>query len=231
MTFQQHKQVISNGEAQERTWQVDLDVAAQVMAWSRRAPVLLAQEIGEMAEHFPHWLLVCANGRGPHACEQCGEMIVFAAGAARCVACERPHPTQHGDLLAWVGHLPSLIRNSPPLLARLPALTTAGAPTIDVNGSQYVLVPFVVSYPEHWPNVEPVVRYGAGILEALGLHNGPGSLYHLYGHGQACLYAPNQWRGASVRVVLQQRVVNHLVSLLKIAAGVAPAEAFIGRIH
>jgi hypothetical protein len=34
-----------------------------------------------------------------------------------------------------------------------------------------------------------------------------------------------------IHAVLQQRMVNHIASLLKIAAGQAPAQAFIGRIH
>ena len=34
-----------------------------------------------------------------------------------------------------------------------------------------------------------------------------------------------------IHAVLQQRVVNHLASLLKIAAGQPPQQAFIGRVH
>jgi hypothetical protein len=229
--MQQHKSIMRNGQASERVWEVDLAAAAHLMGWSQRVPALLAQELAEMAEHFPHWLLVCAQGSRLCACAQCDELIVFTDGAARCVACASPHPMEPADRLAWVGHLPSLLRNSPPLHARLPALAAVGAPAIEAGGARYLLVPVTVTYPEQWPNVEPMVRYGPGVLAALGLPNQAGGLYHLYGDDRACLYAPNQWRGASVRVVLQQRMVNHLTSLLKIAAGVAPEEAFIGRIH
>jgi hypothetical protein len=34
----------------------------------------------------------------------------------------------------------------------------------------------------------------------------------------------------TVAAVLQQRMVNHVVSLLKIAAGMTPQRAFVGRV-
>ena len=46
-----------------------------------------------------------------------------------------------------------------------------------------------------------------------------------------CLYAGGQWRSVTMRVVLQQRVVNHLASTLKIGEGLAPVAAFAGNQH
>jgi hypothetical protein len=232
MATLQHKQVAAaSGPPREREWQVDSAAAAQVMAWAKRTPALLAQELAEMAEHFPHWLLALADADSPRACARCGELVIFAEGAARCVACDAPATYNRKARLAWLGHLPTLLRASAALERRLPALAAAGAPTVEAGGARYLLVPMHAIYPAEWPNVEPAVFYGPGILAALGLANGVSASHHLYSGGQACLYASGQWRGASVRVVLQQRVVNHLASLVKIASGVPPDQAFIGRIH
>jgi hypothetical protein len=73
------------------------------------------------------------------------------------------------------------------------------------------------------------VRSAGRWLDALGLPRGSAA-HHLVG-GQACLYAYGQWQATPIHAVLQQRVVNHLASLLKIAAGQRPERAFIGRIH
>lgn len=228
----QHKQIMSPGEQPRgHEWTVDLRAAAAIMAWSRRVPALLAQEVAEMAQHFPHWLLVLGRERELQPCRHCGELIVFADGVPCCVACGRPAAGDRQSRLAWVGHLPTLLRDGAQLVGRLPALAAAGAPTVDAGGTHYLLVPIRVFYPDEWPHVEPALYYGPGVLAALGLTEGPSGQYHLYSGSQACLYAGGQWRGATVRVVLQQRMVNHLASLVKIAAGVPPREAFIGRIH
>lgn len=184
-----------------------------------------------MARHFPHWLLALGRGGDLLLCPHCGELLIFASGAVRCVACATPATPAPADHLVWTGHLPALVRPAPALERRLPALAAAGYPTISAGDGRYLLVPLTVSYPDQWPHTEPAVRYPARFLQLIGAPAGPSGAYHLFDAGRACLFAGGQWRGVTVRVVLQQRMVNHLASLLKIAAGAPPAEAFIGRIH
>ena len=128
----------------------------------------------------------------------------------------------------WVGQLPVLARPKPRLRTRRAALQAAGFGETEVGGLVYLLVPLAVVYPAEWPSVEPGVYYAPKWLTTLGCRaNGS---YHLVGGGRACLFGWGQWRPMSVAAVLQQRVVNHVVSLLKIAAGMAPDKAFIGRV-
>lgn len=213
----------------EREWAVDLAAAAAVAPWARRAPALLEREVAEMGEHFPHWLLSLGAAGAPRPCAACGDSLIFAAGAARCVACDAPAAPQPGDQLVWVGHLPTLVRPEPAFQRRLPALAAAGFPTFEAGAARYLLVLLTLAYGDEWPHEEPAVRYPLRLLELLGV--GLGAATHTLGGGRACLYAFGQYHGAGAREVLQQRAVNHLASLAKIAAGVAPAEAFIGRVH
>jgi hypothetical protein len=133
------------------------------------------------------------------------------------------------DTLMWVGQLPVLARPDAAFGARRVALQQAGFGETEIGGLVYLLVPLAVVYPGEWPSVEPAVHYAPAWLAALGMPLGNGS-YHLVGNGRACLFGWGQWRSMSVAAVLQQRVVNHVVSLLKIAAGMAPDKAFIGRV-
>ena len=214
----------------EVTWQLDLAVASRLMRWSRRVPELLAREAREMIEHFPHWLLTSGSENRPHGCPRCGEMMIFAEGKSQCIACGGP-PDSAATQLIWVGHLPTLWRNEDRLQRYINPLKAAGCPLISVNNARYLLVPIHVGYPTEWPNQEPSVCYSSGFLSALGIGEHASSTSHMLGGGMACLYAHGQWNGVSVRSVLQQRLVNHLASLIKIAAGIDPNEAFIGRIH
>ncbi len=228
MSFRMRK-TLSSGI--EYAWQVDLHVAGELHGWSRRAEALLAQEIAEMGEHFPHWLLVAGRHGRALRCQHCPEPLIFAEGAARCPACWRAATLPADTTLLWIGQLPTLVRNAPALERRLPALAEAGYPTIMAGEARYLLASLSVSYPDDWPQHEPAVRYASGFLPLLGIAETISGSTHMLGDRQACLYASGQWRGSSVRVVLQQRVVNHLASLIKIAAGVPPSQAFIGRIH
>jgi hypothetical protein len=99
----------------------------------------------------------------------------------------------------------------------------------EVGGLVYVLVPLAVTYPVEWPLLEPSVNYAPRWLTTLALPLADGR-YHIIGGGRACLFSWNQWRPMSVAAVLQQRVVNHVVSLLKIAAGISLDKAFLGRV-
>lgn len=228
MSVTMHKTLSSGAE---HTWQLDLQAAGALQGWSRRAEALLAQEVAEMAEHFPHWLLVAGRNGRALRCQHCPEPLIFADSAARCPACQRAATLPNDASLLWIGQLPTLVRNAPALERRLPALAEAGYPTIAAGEARYLLASLSVSYPDDWPQREPAVRYAPGFLPLLGIAETVSGSTHMLSDRQACLYASGQWRGSSVRVVLQQRVVNHLASLVKIAAGVPPAEAFIGRIH
>jgi hypothetical protein len=227
MTYTQHRY---SGTI-ERTWQVDLAAAASVAPWAQRAPALLAGEVAAMGEHFPHWLLALGQANVPVACGACGDTVVFAEGAARCVACATPADPPTGAQLVWVGHLPALLRPAPSFDARLPALAAAGFPTFTAGAARYLLVMLMLAYPAEWPHEEPSVRYSPHFLRLIDVGVGPSGTTHMLSAGRACLYAPGQYQGTGAAAVLQQRAVNHLASLIKIAGGTPPAEAFIGRIH
>ncbi len=210
----------------EQAWAVDPTAAAQAMAWAARSPAALAADLAGMAAYFPHWLLAGARGSQPLRCDPCGALRVPAAGAIRCPACGGAAPA---DGLIWLGHLPALARPEPAFAPKLAALRAAGFDQVEAGGDTYVLVPLAVAYPAAWPHVEPAVRYSRRWLAALGLPR-YSAAHHLVGEGQACLFSWGQWQAMPVPAVLQQRVVNHLASLLKIAAGQPPQRAFLGRV-
>jgi hypothetical protein len=211
----------------ERAWLVDISAAAHVAPWIARAPDIWRADLAGMAEYFPHWLLVGGTAGQPLRCQHCAAFHVPTDGAFRCPGCGA---LARADGLLWVGHLPALARAEPAFARHRAALQAAGFVEATAGGTAYLLVPLVVAYPPEWPNVEPIVRYVRRWLGALGLPRASAS-HHLIGAGQACLFAWGQWSAMPIHAVLQQRVVNHVASLLKIAAGQPPARAFIGRIH
>jgi hypothetical protein len=213
--------------AEEHRWAVDLSAAAGAMAWAARDPAALAADLAGMAEYFPHWQLVGALGGRAARCRECGAFQVPVGGAIRCPVCRAP---ARADGLLWVGHMPVLASPAPGFAPRLCALRAAGFAEVTVGDAAYLLAPLSVAYPAEWPNVEPAVRYAGRWLDALGLPR-YSAAHHLVGDGQACLFAWGQWSAQPIHAVLQQRVVNHLLSLVKIAAGAPPHQAFIGRIH
>lgn len=207
------------------SWVVDGAAAGQVMRWVRREPAAWLADLEGMARHFPYWVLVGGRGSQPVRCA-CGGPLVPQKGGLRCVLCGK---AGQADGLMWAGQLPVLARPDDSFMARRKALTTAGFAETEVGGLVYLLVPLVVVYPGEWPSLEPGVYYAPEWLTAIGLPQANGS-YHLVSGGRACLFGYNQWRPMSVAAVLQQRVVNHVVSLFKIAAGMSPHRAFIGRV-
>jgi hypothetical protein len=211
----------------EHSWVVDADAAGRAMRWAARRPQTLAADLTGMATYFPHWLLVGTQAGRTTRCERCALPSVPARGALRCPACGEATPANG---LRWVGHLPALARLEPAFQRRRAALQAAGFEEAQIEEQGYLLVPLSVTYPGEWPSVEPAVRYAPRWLEALGLPRASAA-HHLVGVGQACLFAWGQWQATPIHFVLQQRVVNHVASLLKIAAGARPEEAFIGRIH
>ncbi|HEX5688836.1 MAG TPA: hypothetical protein VFX76_02490 [Roseiflexaceae bacterium] len=211
----------------ERAWYVDTVAAAAAAPWASRAPEALAADLAGMAAYFPHWLLVGTQGGRPARCRPCAAFHVPLDGAIRCPGCGA---TTDGNGLAWVGHLPALARAEPAFARRRAALHAAGYAEANVGAAEYLLVPLGMLYPAEWPNVEPAVRYAGRWLDALGLPRASAA-HHLVGNGQACIFAWGQWSAMPVHAVLQQRMVNHVASLLKITAGQSPTQAFIGRIH
>jgi hypothetical protein len=217
---------ITAGE-QERSWTVDRSACAMVAPWAFRAPEVLAADLEGMAAYFPHWLLAGSLAGRPARCERCAALLVPREGALRCVLCGLPG---RAEGLLWTGHLPALARAEPAFAPRRLALRDAGFAEAAANEQHYLLVPLGVFYPAEWPSVEPLIRYSPRWLDALGLPRASAA-HHLLGGGHACLFAYGQWRAAPIHAVLQQRVVNHVASLLKIAAGQSPDQAFIGRVH
>ena len=208
-----------------RSWVVDGEAAGQVMSWVRREGAAWQADLEAMATHFPHWALVGCNGTQPVRCP-CGGPLAPMKGALRCVLCGK---AGSATSLMWVGQLPVLARAEPSFGERRAALKRAGFAETEVGGLVYLLVPLMVTYPVEWPSLEPGVYYAQNWLTTLGLPVANG-LYHLVSGGRACLFGWGHWRPMTVAAVLQQRVVNHVVSLLKIAAGMTPDQAFIGRV-
>lgn len=212
---------------QEVSWQVDPAACASASRWAARRPEALRADLEGMAEFFPHWILVGAQGGRPARCAGCQELLAPREGQLRCLSCARAGAA---DGLIWLGQIPALVRPEPRFAERRAALRAAGFEEVAAGGHEYLLAPLAVLYPDEWPNVEPEVRYAPRWLDALGLPRASAA-HHLIGVARACLYSYGQWRAEPVHAVLQQRVVNHLASLLKIAAGQSPQRAFIGRIH
>lgn len=207
-----------------KEWAVDGDAAARVMAWVGREPTVWQADLAAMATHFPHWVLVGGQGAQAVRCA-CGGPLAPMPGGLACVVCER---TGRADSLVWVGQLPVLARAEAVFGAKRAALRAAGFAETEAGGLVYLLVPLTVAYSTEWPSLEPSVQYAPNWLTALDLPLANG-MYHLIGNGRACLFGWHQWRPMNVAAVLQQRVVNHVVSLLKIAAGMDANQAFIGR--
>lgn len=208
-----------------QTWEVDRGAAGQVMGWVRREAKAWRDDVEGMAAHFPHWVLV-GGSRGMAVRCACGGALAPTARALRCVVCGA---VGEAEALMWMGQLPLLARPEPSFVERREALRAAGFAETQAGGLVYLLVPLAVTYPAEWPLMEPSVTYAPRWLTTLGLPLGNGR-YHVIGGGRACLFGWNQWRPMSVAAVLQQRVVNHAVSLLKVAAGMAPEQAFLGRV-
>jgi hypothetical protein len=208
-----------------QTWVVDRQAAGEAMAWVRREAAVWQADLANMAAHFPHWALVAGEGYRPKLCG-CGGPLAPMQGGLCCVVCGKAGKAN--DLL-WMGQLPVLARAEASFGTRREVLRRAGFSEIVVRGLAYLLVPLAVVYPNEWPTLEPSVYYAPTWLAALGLPESNAS-YYLVSNGRACLFGWGQWRPMSVAAVLQQRVVNHVVSLLKIAAGTPPAQAFIGQV-
>ena len=219
----------ADGRGQDVRWTVDLAAVGKVTRWARENPALLAQEVAEMATYFPRWVLTVGDGQGRVPCAACGDVLVFREGKCRCVRCGRAG-ARRSTGLAWMGHLPIPVGGLPRTLARITAQPHDGYPLVTVGNTPLWLVPVVGFYPADWPRSEPLMRYDTTLFRILGLDR-VGAAQHVIDTNRMCLYAWGQWRAVTMRVVVQQRVVNHLASLLKIGDGQAPAAAFAGNQH
>ncbi len=216
----------ADGRTVDARWTVDLAAAGQVSAWARENPALLAQEVAEMAAYFPRWVLTAGDGKAVNRCARCQDVLVFRDGKLACVRCGR---VGKGSQLAWMGHLPLPVDGLPQALARIMAHATPGFPLVRVGGTQLWLVPVVAFHPTDWPRSEPILRYDRALFSILNIP--ATATNHIIDQTRMCLYGWSQWRAVTVRVVLQQRVVNHLASLLKVADGQPAATAFAGKAH
>ncbi len=209
------------------TWEVDRMAIGTILPWAQRNPDVLTEDLTGMASYFPHWLLLGTHqGRVVH-CTRCNVAVVPTRGALRCPICSADHT---GDGLLWAGHLPALARTEPEFAHRRQALQTSGWNEITANGQDILLIPLSAAYPTEWPHIQPVIRYAGRWLDTVGLPRASAS-HHLIGNGQACIYGYNEWQAQPMHSVLQQRMVNHAASLLKIMAGMPPHAAFIGKAH
>ena len=51
----------------------------------------MADEVAQMAQYFPRWLLTVAVGRELHRCRSCQAFFVDAEVEARCLDCGQAH--------------------------------------------------------------------------------------------------------------------------------------------
>lgn len=208
---------------------LNLAAMGKMQNWAARNPRLLAQEVAEMGEHFPHWEAAVYHGDGLLTCE-CGSALTFRGardGGPRCTGCGGTRLVEAGmkAQLAWVGYLPTLLSSR--VAWTVQARLHPSHELITVSGKQWLLAPALLRYPEDWPDTAPIVQYHPHLLALLGLSSGAN--VHTIGD-TLCLY-DGHWRAVTARVVIQQRVVNHLAALVRIADGTPSEDAFIGPAH
>lgn len=211
----------------ELNWPVDISALAVILPVTTQNPSIVQNDLESMLRYFPHWILAGTKQEKITQCRTCKVAAVPTAGSIRCPVCSVPIDA---DGAAWLGHIPALMPANASFEQYRSALATAGFQEVETCGQVYLLVPLRILYPREWPNVQASVQYAPGWLQAIGLPVANAS-YHLIGRGQACLFAWGQWKAMSIGDLLQQRVINHVHSLLKIASGQSAQRAFIGRVH
>ena len=216
-----------NINSTEINWPVDISALAGMLPVISQHPGVVQNDVESMHCFFPHWILAGTKQEKITKCRSCKVAAVPTAGAIRCPVCSVP---VDADGAAWLGHIPALMPTDESFAQYRYTLAAAGFQEVETCGQVYLLVPLRLLYPHEWPNVQAAVQYAPGWLQALGLPLANAS-YHLIGRGQACLFAWGQWKAMSVGELLQQRVINHVHSLLKIASGQSAEQAFIGRVH
>jgi len=212
------------GELVHHEWPVDVQAACETQPWSRQAPERLSEEVDEMGQHFPRWLLTLADDGSLLRCRACKGMLVFDQGI-RCVLCGtelKRRALPRSVQLAWFGLMPPIGIDN---LSKIRGALVSRPPPEHVVGhhaqlGHYLLTPLLVVYPEGFPSLPPQVGYLPGFFSIPGVPSGVGHQHHMLGRGVMCLFAPGQWRPeTTVREVLQQRAYPHVVKLLNFANG------------
>jgi hypothetical protein len=223
----QQSKIVNNHEV---FWDVDLNAAAGIQKWLKKFPLVFTKDVNEMKKFFPRWLLTISKADGTIiCCEYCNNTLVPTHGEIICVACQRKIKVKGTVRLAWTGHLPTLVSGRDKFLRKSGEIPDPAFPLVELNGNIYLLVPVVIVYPVNGPLEEPHCYYTQQFIQFLYKFNG--SYIHLLGGGRMCLFAYDQWNSITIREVIQQRVVNHLISIIKIADGMDPQKAFIGKGH
>ena len=205
-----------DGQVVRRRWEVDLAAAARA---SGLKPARLLREAGEMADHFPRWVLTVADGRRLVRCGRCDGLLVFERGL-RCVQCSK-EAAVGASRAAWFGLLPPIGLDGLPKVARAVATRPVPHhPTGERAGlGRYLLVPLIASYPATFPGA-PVDVFYLPELGQLCPTEQVSHHVHMLGGGRMCLYAAGEWSPqSSAREVLQQRAYAHVVKLLNTADG------------
>lgn len=208
-------------------WDIDLKASASVQKWVNKFPERFVAEVEEMEQFFPRWFLTVAKEEGSLiSCSNCGNTLVPFKNQIVCIACKEKTKLKNKANLAWVGHLPILVSGRKNLLTKLKNINNHLVPLVELDEQKYLLVPITIVYPEKWPLEQPNCYYHKEFFEVIGK---PTNSYylHLLAGNKMCLFHYNEWDQISVCKALKQRVVNHLLSTIKIADGITPNEAFI----
>lgn len=213
----------------ELFWEIDTNSAERIQKWVKRLPRIFQREISEMNEFFPRWILTVSKQDGTIiTCDNCDNTIIPVNKILTCVACDRTCKKMDKINLAWIGHLPTLVSGRKNVLKKLLNNRNPEYPLVEVDNKFYWLVPLVIVYPDKFPAEEAQCFYKPEFFKILGTP--PNSHYnHILGQNRMCLFKYNEWNSISVREILQQRVVNHLISTIKIADGVPYHEAFLAQ--
>ena len=227
MTFTQRRMIRdAHGREREVVWDIDMSVLAETQRWAGDS-ARVERELGAMAEMYPSWVLTNAVGAQLAEREQRADIAVPTGDAWRwasdgsLIANMNPE-----NALMWEGLLPAPLGG----LNRTRKKLSGQYPVEEIRGQAWTAVPVRVLYSSNFPRAVPDVSYSETWLRALQIASSANQ--HLYGGGRLCLFYPGQWKVRyTVADVLSQRVINHVYSMLKIANGMSPANAFIGRIH
>lgn len=227
--FSQRK-LLSSGET--RTWEIDPQAVTERIVWAARDRSLLEEELKELCDHFPTFLLTVGDwqpageawgGSGKlHPCRICGGLLIFDVGL-RCADCRSPADDIQKPLLGVVLRIPALLEGRPfhsvakarlsQLRSQHPEQAKAFADYfLKVDGRAFFAPPIYAYFPPNWRKSDPFVMVRSDYFETLGIppdHIYPGTTYRL------CNYA--NWREVSMRAVLQQRIVPRVYIDLMVA--------------
>ena len=227
--IQHHKAVLIGDSVEQRQWQVDVEALTRVGGneWIQDFPQLLARDLTEMFETFPHWFLVIGKDSRPAQCPEDGDYIVPSQGQLRCAACQEPYRNvARLRCLIWTGMIPVQVTGAARVEEHVRRSIAQGTLPIGhvESGALFLLVPIEVTYPNNWPHSAPTARYLSGFFQALGSSPGFGHSSHMLNDDKMCLFS--SWHQMSIRDVIQNRIVPHALAQIKIANGERPQRWF-----